>query len=163
MKNHPNTNTNSIRFGYICRIRIRISLFGLNYSNTIRIPNYSLTSELNLKLEPTFQELELEEACFVSQAPLSGLCWSLSPCTKGAFKEGKLKATLVEPRVHRRGEKFNKFGREPPLPSPPRAVHAHAECRCTLPTCTQNHSGLGSKVTFYVLSTIPLSFKLVTC
>ena len=44
LKNHPNTNTNSIRFENICRIRIRISLFGLNYSNTIRIPNYSLTS-----------------------------------------------------------------------------------------------------------------------
>ena len=44
LKNHPNTNTNTIRFENICRIRIRISLFGLNYSNTIRIPNYSLTS-----------------------------------------------------------------------------------------------------------------------
>ena len=46
LKNHPNTNTNTIRFENICRIRIRISLFGLNYSNTIRIPNYSLTSEI---------------------------------------------------------------------------------------------------------------------
>ena len=45
LKNHPNTNTNSIRFENVCRIRIRISLFGLNYSNTIRIPNYSLTSD----------------------------------------------------------------------------------------------------------------------
>ena len=44
-KNHPNTNTNIIRFENIFRIRIRISLFGLNYSNIIRIPNYSLTSE----------------------------------------------------------------------------------------------------------------------
>ena len=32
------------------RIRIRISLFGLNYSNTIRIPNYSLTSATYLHL-----------------------------------------------------------------------------------------------------------------
>ena len=47
LKNHPNTNTDSIRFENICRIRIRISLFGLNYSNTIRILNYSLTSECN--------------------------------------------------------------------------------------------------------------------
>ena len=31
-KNHPNTNTNSIRLENICRIWI--SLFGLNYSNT---------------------------------------------------------------------------------------------------------------------------------
>ena len=45
MKNHPNTNTNIIRFENIFRIRIRISLFGLNYSNIIRIPNYSLTSD----------------------------------------------------------------------------------------------------------------------
>ena len=37
---HLNTN----RFENICRIRI--SLFGLNYSNTIRITNYSLTSGL---------------------------------------------------------------------------------------------------------------------
>ena len=44
LKNHPNTNTNIIRFENISRIRIRISLFGLNYSNIIRIPNYSLTS-----------------------------------------------------------------------------------------------------------------------
>ena len=43
MKNHPNTN--SIRIENICRIRIRISLFRLNYSNTIWIPNYSLTSD----------------------------------------------------------------------------------------------------------------------
>ena len=45
LKNHLNTNTNIIRFENILRIRIRISLFGLNYSNIIRIPNYSLTSE----------------------------------------------------------------------------------------------------------------------
>ena len=45
LENHPNTNTNTIQFENICRIRIRISLFGLNYSNTIRIPNYSLTSD----------------------------------------------------------------------------------------------------------------------
>ena len=36
----PNTNTNIIRLEKITRIRI----FGLNYSNNIRIPNYSLTS-----------------------------------------------------------------------------------------------------------------------
>ena len=39
-KNHPNTNTNIIRFENIDRIRIRIFW----YSNNIRIPNYSLTS-----------------------------------------------------------------------------------------------------------------------
>ena len=60
LKNHPNTNTNIIRFEKITRIRIRI-LFGLkkitririririlvlilNYLNNIQIPNYSLTS-----------------------------------------------------------------------------------------------------------------------
>ena len=42
-KNHPNTNTNTIRFEKITRIRIRILVFGLNYSNSIRIPNYLLT------------------------------------------------------------------------------------------------------------------------
>ena len=45
-KNRPNTNTNIIRFENIDRIRIRILVFGPNYSNNIRIPNYSLTSEL---------------------------------------------------------------------------------------------------------------------
>ena len=45
-KNQPNTNTNTIRFEKINRIRIRIPVFGLNYSNNIRIPNYSLTSDL---------------------------------------------------------------------------------------------------------------------
>ena len=45
-KYHSNTNTNSIHFEKICRIRI--SLFGLNYLNTIRILNYSLTSVLKL-------------------------------------------------------------------------------------------------------------------
>ena len=54
LKNHPNTNTNSIRFENICRIRIRISLFGLNYSNTIRIPNYSLTSDVET-LDPVLK------------------------------------------------------------------------------------------------------------
>ena len=44
LKNNLNTNTNSIRFENICRIRIRISLFGLNYSNIIRIQNHSLTT-----------------------------------------------------------------------------------------------------------------------
>ena len=44
LKNRPNTNTNIIRFGKIIRIRIQILVFGLNYSNNIRIPNYSLTS-----------------------------------------------------------------------------------------------------------------------
>ena len=42
LKNRPNTNTNSILFENVCQIRT--SLFGLNYSNTIQIPNYSLTS-----------------------------------------------------------------------------------------------------------------------
>ena len=73
--------------------------------------------ELELELETTYQELE--GACFVRQAPLSCLCWSLSPATKGALKEGKLKATLAERRGHPRGEKFNKFGRPPPPPPPP--------------------------------------------
>ena len=76
-----------------------------------------LELELELELEATYQELE--EACFVRQAPLSCLCWSLSPATKGALKEGKLKATLAERRVHPRGEKFNKFGRPPPPPLHP--------------------------------------------
>ena len=53
LKNHPNTNTNIIRFENITRIRIRISLFGLNYSNIIRIPNYSLTSEWKAQPDPT--------------------------------------------------------------------------------------------------------------
>ena len=44
----PNTNTNTIRFFKNDRIRIRILVFGLNYSNTIRIPNYSLTSDPNI-------------------------------------------------------------------------------------------------------------------
>ena len=48
LKNHPNTNTNTIRFENIYRIRIRILVFGPNYSNNIRIPNYSLTSVSNL-------------------------------------------------------------------------------------------------------------------
>ena len=37
LKNHPNTNKNIIWFENICRIRI--SLFGLNYSNSNQIPN----------------------------------------------------------------------------------------------------------------------------
>ena len=45
-KNHPDTNMNSIWFVNICWLRIRISLFGPNYSNTIRIPNYLLTSDM---------------------------------------------------------------------------------------------------------------------
>ena len=48
-KNRPNTNTNIITniiwLEKITRIRIRILVFGLNYSNNIRIPNYSLTSD----------------------------------------------------------------------------------------------------------------------
>ena len=36
-KNHPSKN--SIQFENICRIRIQISLFGLNYSNTILFLN----------------------------------------------------------------------------------------------------------------------------
>ena len=40
----PNTNTNIIWFEKITQIRIRILLLGLNYSNNIQIPNYSLTS-----------------------------------------------------------------------------------------------------------------------
>ena len=43
-KNLPNTNTNIIRFEKITRIRMRILVLGLNYSNNIQIPNYSLTS-----------------------------------------------------------------------------------------------------------------------
>ena len=41
-KYRPNTNTNIIRFEKITWIRILV--FGLNYSNNIRIRNYSLTS-----------------------------------------------------------------------------------------------------------------------
>ena len=39
-------NTNTIRFEKITRIKIQIQIlvFGLNYSNNIQIPNYSLTS-----------------------------------------------------------------------------------------------------------------------
>ena len=37
------------RFQKVSRIRIRILVFGLKYSNNIRIPNYSLTSEGYLK------------------------------------------------------------------------------------------------------------------
>ena len=43
-KYRPNTNTNIIWFEKITRIRIRILVFGLKYSNNIRILNYSLTS-----------------------------------------------------------------------------------------------------------------------
>ena len=83
LKNHPNTNTNIIRFEKITRIRIRI-LFGLKkspeyeyeyysvwkyqpntntnilvfeyYSNNIRIPNYSLTSVVHLYGEQILSE-----------------------------------------------------------------------------------------------------------
>ena len=44
-KRRPNKNTNIIRLEKIDRIRIRIPVFGLNYSNNIQIPNYSLTSD----------------------------------------------------------------------------------------------------------------------
>ena len=44
-KYRPNTITNIIRLEKISRIRIRILVFDLNYSNNIRIPNYSLTSD----------------------------------------------------------------------------------------------------------------------
>ena len=47
-ENHPNTNTNNIRFQKVTRIRIRILVFGHKYSNNIRILNYSLTSVLTL-------------------------------------------------------------------------------------------------------------------
>ena len=50
-----NTNMNTIRLFQYDRIRIRILVFGLNYSNTIRIPNYSLTSDLGIKHDPPFQ------------------------------------------------------------------------------------------------------------
>ena len=45
-KNWPNTNTNTniIRLEKITQIRIWILVLGLNYSNNIQIPNYSLTS-----------------------------------------------------------------------------------------------------------------------
>ena len=45
-KYRPNTNTNIIGLEKITRIRIRILVFGLSYSNNIRILNYSLTSEV---------------------------------------------------------------------------------------------------------------------
>ena len=41
-KKQPNTNI--IRIEKIIKIRIQILVFGLNYSNNIQIPNYSLTS-----------------------------------------------------------------------------------------------------------------------
>ena len=50
-KYRPNTNTNIIRLEKITRIRIRILVFGLNYSNNIWIPNYSLTSGPDRRLE----------------------------------------------------------------------------------------------------------------
>ena len=43
-KTRSNTNMNIVWFEKITRIRIRILVFSLNYSNNIRIPNYSLTS-----------------------------------------------------------------------------------------------------------------------
>ena len=46
---HGVPDTNIIRFENIDRIRIRILVFGPNYSNNIRIPNYSLTSGVSLK------------------------------------------------------------------------------------------------------------------
>ena len=46
-KNRPNTNTNIIRIEKIIKIQIRILVFGLNYSNNIQIPNYSLTSVID--------------------------------------------------------------------------------------------------------------------
>ena len=76
LKNHPNTNT--IWLKNICQIRrIRISLFGLNYSNTIWIPNYSLTSgslqEKENKDSETFDCLIgwLAKGAFVIQVPSS--------------------------------------------------------------------------------------------
>ena len=45
-KYRPNTNTNIIRLEKITRIWIRILVFGLNHSNNIQIPNYSLTSAI---------------------------------------------------------------------------------------------------------------------
>ena len=44
LKDHLNTNMNTIQFEKITRIRIQTLVFGLNYSNSIQIPNYSLTS-----------------------------------------------------------------------------------------------------------------------
>ena len=52
-----NTNMNTIRLFQYDRIRIRILVFGLNYSNTIRIPNYSLTSVLDPCLVVTIREV----------------------------------------------------------------------------------------------------------
>ena len=43
-KNGPNTNTNIIRLEKITQIRIQILVLGLNFSNNIQLPNYSLTS-----------------------------------------------------------------------------------------------------------------------
>ena len=45
-KYRPNMNTNIIQLEKITRIRIQKLVFGLNYSNNIWIPNYSLTSAL---------------------------------------------------------------------------------------------------------------------
>ena len=71
---------------------------------------------------------------------------------KGSIEGRQIKGhTGGAQRVHRRGEKFNKFGREPPL-LPMLFMHMHiqsANAYC-LHTYTQNLLGLGSKFTFYV-------------
>ena len=66
-------NTNSIRFENICQRWIWIPLFGLNYSNTIRIPNYSLTSAINLTFSFS-SKLYPPSGLKKNQGPLPG--WS---------------------------------------------------------------------------------------
>ena len=40
LKNHINTNMNTIQFEKITQIRIQTLVFGLNYSNSIQIPKF---------------------------------------------------------------------------------------------------------------------------
>ena len=40
LKDHLNTNMNTIQFEKITRIRIQTLVFGLNYSNSIQIPKF---------------------------------------------------------------------------------------------------------------------------
>ena len=84
MKNHPNTNTNIIRFENISRIRIRISLFGLNYSNIIRIPNYSLTSDLFPQTQLTLLGMMGSDSGSVGSC--CSLHYGLSPIEKGKLR-----------------------------------------------------------------------------
>ena len=73
-------NTNNIRFQKVTRIRIRILVFGLKYSNNNRRPNYSLTSDL----KPTVAEsIDEKLMCFIS--PCIAPC-TLSICRSHTFQ-----------------------------------------------------------------------------